>query len=657
MKRIHLAIIIIAGFFVLGIHSNVYASQKITDSGKSIKISGDISKGQSSLCFIDSNYGWAVDSSDKNENIIKTTNGGTNWKVVYKTSAKQSLIIQKIFFINQLTGWMIEQTTSNSPLDNKHANDFEILKTVDGGKSFVAQTKKTLKNGSSNLPEFNLTFFDNKNGYALIYGALFKTTDGGKRWSKINLNIKVKGFVLEHLDFVNKDTGWLCGTVLLGGTHDVLYVFRTVNGGKNFRQQLKKDYGNESASRTVGINFIDKNNGWFLTGNYGTMVGDLFQTIDGGKSFHVVSQLRCARPFPVMVLFSDKKTGWIPTAPGAGPINGGILRTIDGGKSFKYVTDDNTLLGVSEVNFPSKLNGFAICISSQSDNLDYIMKTTDGGNTWAQIYPKFSPIKDISFVSSKDGFGVGLPSNPSAILSTEDGGKTWIQKCSLLKDYGYILSVSFINKNTGYVLAALKNSFQPFLLKTLDGGDTWRKIDADLSSYEYYQLDSFKMFDDKNGVIAWLSGADGIVVLKTKNSGKTWSKSPTTQIDIGHTIFTPKVNWLFDFSYNYGLLKIRKFDNKASGEEIASIPATQFYGGQPITKDLGIIAIQQRQYPNNINKLLFTKNGGVTWISYNLDIFINDKIIFDFIDDMNGWAETGYGVLKTMDGGKSWIWQ
>lgn len=657
MKKIGLVIMIMAGFFVFGIHNNVYSSEKITNSGNVIKISGDSSIGQSSLCFIDSKNGWAVDSSDKDEKIIKTTDGGASWDIVYKTPANQSLTIQKIFYINQTTGWMIEQTTNNNSQDNKGTNNFTILKTVDGGKSFTPQTKKTLKNQSSNLPDFSLTFFDNNNGYALIYGTLFKTTDGGKNWSKINLNLNIKGFLLEHIDFVNKDTGWICGTAQTSGTHDVLYVFRTVDGGKSFRQQLKKDYKDGSVSFTVGINFIDKNNGWFLTCNYCTMMGDLFKTTDGGKSFHVVSQLRCSRPSPVMVCFSGKETGWIPTVPGAGPVNGGIMRTIDGGKSFKYVTDDNTLEGVTEVIFPSKIIGYAISISSQSDHMGYIMKTMDGGNTWAQIYPKFSPIKDISFVNTKDGFGVGLPSDPSAILSTDNGGKTWIKKYSLLRDCQYILSVSFINNKTGYVLALSKNSYQPFLFKTSDGGNTWVKTKADLSSWQYYQLDNFKMFDGQNGEITWLSGADGLVILKTVDGGNTWFKSQTIKIDAGHTYFTPNVSWLFDFSYKNSSLTISRLANKTSVAKIASIPATAFYGGQLISNDSAIIAIQQGVYPNSVNKLLFTCDEGATWTSYNLDIYINNNLIFDFIDGMNGWIETGYGLLRTADGGKTWTWE
>jgi hypothetical protein len=43
----------------------------------------------------------------------------------------------------------------------------------------------------------------------------------------------------------------------------------------------------------------------------------------------------------------------------------------------------------------------------------------------------------------------------------------------------------------------------------------------------------------------------------------------------------------------------------------------------------------------------------ITWIY----IYINEKVIFNFIDVMNGWIETDYGLLKTVDGGKSWIWE
>lgn len=581
MKRVRLAIILMMGFLLIGFHDSIFASGDIIDTGQSIKITGDPSTGQHSLCFIDENHGWAVDSGNQDERIIRTTDGGGSWKVVYKTPKGSALTIQKIFFINATAGWMIEQTTDNSPTDGKRTNAFTILKTIDGGKSFVRQTELELINQSSKWPEFDLTFLDQENGYALIYGTLFKTIDGGSSWSKINLNRK--GFVPEHMDFVSKKLGWICGTVQIAMAHDVLYVYRTVDGGGSFGQQLRKDYGTDSACATVGIDFIDQYNGWFLTSNYGTMQGDLFHTTDGGKSFYIVSQLRCGRPYPAMICFSDKETGWIPSVPGAGPINGGILRTMDSGKSFQGVTDDNTLEGVSEVEFPSKRIGYATCISVQSEHSGYIMKTTDGGNTWVQIYPRLSPVKAVSFMNDRYGFGAGLPSNPCAILSTADGGKTWGEKYSLLKDFQYVLGLSFLSKKEGYVLAIGKDSNQPFLLKTLDGGNTWMKSKADLSNWKYNQLDGFEMFDARNGVMAWLSGADGTVLFKTEDGGDTWFKSQTLETEVGHICFSSSTSWLFDYRYNYGLLTISRITGQ-SEEKIASIPATAFLGGQLISK-------------------------------------------------------------------------
>jgi photosystem II stability/assembly factor-like uncharacterized protein len=55
----------------------------------------------------------------------------------------------------------------------------------------------------------------------------------------------------QDLDFVNKDTGWICSMDGIGGG-----VFKTTNGGQNWVRQL-----NETFSPTK-LFFIDKDTGW-----------------------------------------------------------------------------------------------------------------------------------------------------------------------------------------------------------------------------------------------------------------------------------------------------------------------------------------------------------------------------------------------------------
>lgn len=73
------------------------------------------------MYFIDVNTGWFTLGDD----ITKTTNGGLNWQTQIITN---SFISHKIFFIDQITGWVVG-------LNNISQN--KVLKTTTGGITFI----------------------------------------------------------------------------------------------------------------------------------------------------------------------------------------------------------------------------------------------------------------------------------------------------------------------------------------------------------------------------------------------------------------------------------------------------------------------------------------------------------------------------------------
>ncbi|MEJ2617055.1 MAG: hypothetical protein P8Z35_19035, partial [Ignavibacteriaceae bacterium] len=76
--------------------------------------------------------------------------------------------------------------------------------TKDGGETFITNNPYTKVTDS--YPEFinRMTFTDSLTGFIADDDGIYKTTDGGKNWSRI-----VNGFSLLKIVFGDKTTGWI----------------------------------------------------------------------------------------------------------------------------------------------------------------------------------------------------------------------------------------------------------------------------------------------------------------------------------------------------------------------------------------------------------------------------------------------------------------
>ena len=61
------------------------------------------------------------------------------------------------------------------------------------------------------------------------YGMLLRTFNKGLTWDSFQVG---NSWTANGLSFINKDTGWICGTS--GGNH---YIWKTINSGVNFTVQ------------------------------------------------------------------------------------------------------------------------------------------------------------------------------------------------------------------------------------------------------------------------------------------------------------------------------------------------------------------------------------------------------------------------------------
>jgi len=154
-----------------------------------------------------------------NEKILRTTDGGKKWQVVYECRVKAEVEgltrdvdcdFQRLSFANATTGYAISRGIGDA--------GFVLAKTSDGGMTWSA----TVVAPGENAYEGDVHFMDENNGLVRTKeGKILRTSDGGATWTGIPGSMELKS----DLEFADAESGWA-----------VYYqkVTYTSNGGKRW---------------------------------------------------------------------------------------------------------------------------------------------------------------------------------------------------------------------------------------------------------------------------------------------------------------------------------------------------------------------------------------------------------------------------------------
>lgn len=243
------------------------------------------------IIFIDNKTGFVVGGSRFLEaNIITTRDAGASWhlsshpeagKGVYGVAQAPSGRVMTIGFDGKIlysddTGkiWNFVQL---SPWYSYKDITFKTDGTgiVIGGNSFnsgvlvhIDKDGNSMGYDSMSIEMNKIQMVDDQVGYISCYGAIKKTTDGGKSW--IFLDIKNDNFTGIHIR--NKTEIWVCG---IAGS-----IFHSTDAGNSWEKYRN---GNSVANGNYtlrDIYFADGQNGWAV-GEKGLVI----KTTDGGKNW------------------------------------------------------------------------------------------------------------------------------------------------------------------------------------------------------------------------------------------------------------------------------------------------------------------------------------------------------------------------------------
>ncbi len=199
---------------------------KTSDYGESWKplhiIPSLLANPSSNIFFIDEKYGFV--SSDR---IYKTTDGGDNWDLVDIPGGEQQVFPRSMYFFDTLTGVVVDYgaiyrtvnagaSWSNVLTSPSTFTDLCFTKSGKGyavgydGKFFTSNDKGVTWNSFDLGSTDDLScvyFYDNNLGFiGTADSMLYKTTNGGSSWTKINIHDPVR---MRSIIFINDFTGYL----------------------------------------------------------------------------------------------------------------------------------------------------------------------------------------------------------------------------------------------------------------------------------------------------------------------------------------------------------------------------------------------------------------------------------------------------------------
>ncbi|PWA04610.1 YCF48-related protein [Flavobacterium psychrotolerans] len=255
--------------------------------------------------------------------------------------------------------------------------------------------------------------------------------------------------------FLNENLGWA-----LNGAYAA--VFKTTDGGTTWTQQLSEKSASLPGNYYFrNIEFLNENVGFV-----GTLNGAFFKTVDGGNTWTTVTNFSTNPP-----AICGLDTVGATTVYGCGAYFSPayIIKSIDSGETWQFIDMSAYANALVEILFLDENIGY---VSGKSTTGGVVLKTTDGGNSWTEIYNtniagEYVWKLQILGSDSKVLFGSVETEAPNTgrLIQSLDAGVNWTSK--VFPDTN-VQAVGFLTEKHGWMGGHATGFYE-----TTDGGDTW----------------------------------------------------------------------------------------------------------------------------------------------------------------------------------------
>jgi photosystem II stability/assembly factor-like uncharacterized protein len=450
---------------------------------------------------------------------LRTTDGGVTWSRLLVEPGDNSLTnLTAVTFASASRGWIVGSGNVPSAVPGLPGGAL-VYRTDDGGATWTRTTAPAgvtrLESVSSSGP--NDVWVTGLGGQAL--SALYHSTDGGQSWSSVRLP---SGFTLATASFASATSGWVSGTIRQDGRTQQACILHTQDGGVTWATAAVPDLSDLGLVLDLPLAHVGDSLAWCVG-----IDGFMARTQDG------VTWQRIGAPAGWQALpprylnaieFTDTTHGWVVGQRGT------IWQT-QGGNGWQPLTAPR--LQYSDVDFVDAAGQKAFALGFDGNIQRFVVvKTTDGGATWRRVRTNQhrQVANDLFFLNAQRGWTGGNRRHRACLLFTVNGGMTWRTvdpKAAGTRLYdlkqlwfsdalhGWAAAEKIITSRHGTMRST---TLLPTLVRTSDGGRTWREV----KSRGGGRIDATHL-EFKGARLGWAAGRTG--VWRTTDGGATWRLS------------------------------------------------------------------------------------------------------------------------------------
>lgn len=591
----------------------------------------------------------SVQAAILNGQLAITDNRGKTW---HTHNLPNSASPAALDFVSATTGFLIAWTGPHG--------DPALFKTSNGGQNWTHEM--TTPTSNQTFPQIDMV--SAQDGWAILSSTLYRTIDGGRQWSPVQLGSGIPASV----DFVDPTHGWVVMHAQSFATTSLLET----SDGIHFHTILTTPNG-------IGaLSLNSATSGEVLeTAPGGTMeLGPVLKTTDSGSHW---TTLASSQALAKAHAYGDAggmafqgNTGWIGTNNGAqGFTPLGLLVTSNGGKTWHPAQPK---LGWAIQSLTMTGPGTGWIVAGQPMN-QFLAHTHNNGRTWTIAWPPASP-HTVDFVTPTRGFGMGLPNNSEAVVRTRNGGKLWtLAEPSPPRPFNtQAFSPSL---GLGAFSTFVSSGAESTLYRSTDGGARWTVqktfLGQEINALQFLGNNTWAMTVQNNLDIhthVWIS----------RDNGRHWKPLEMT-VRVGTTIDAVNAHafWVVQDPNQEGPDRpIRVVLEDARGRVLRTVlslpssgPVSDFVSAMSFlnTQD-GWVWVNKfvrsnkmikkpgarhlvRSAPTISNLLYYTTDGGLHWTQWKLPSDWGTATL-QLVTPTVGFMDMNGVVLKTTDGGGSW---
>lgn len=455
-------------------------------------------------------------SAGPGRGVYKTTDGGQTWNKVYFKDDKTSVVDM---VASPEDARIVYAATSNLVIDITRpralAPESQILKSTDEGSTWQQLPATGLpETGRGTIGLAVAPAAEGKRVYAIINSGFFRSDDGGVNWQRSTTDPRITGstfFGKTYVDPRNADIVYVMQTSM----------YRSTDGGKTFASYKGAPSGEDQHVLWIDPSdtqrmILGSDQGAIVSLDSGHTWTDWF-TQPTGQFYHVITD----NAFPYRLYAAQQDSGsvavlsrsdfgrityrdWFSTGAfesgyiAPDPANSNLIYSVGWyGSVFRLDRTTGQIATVFAPGAKYRYTWETPLVFSKTDpktmylGMQYVMKTSDGAQTWQEISPDLTsksaaapPANDQGVIqaitpSAAAAGEIWVGTSTGLVQLTRDNGASWNNVTPPDLPPGMevrVIEASPIDAQTAYVIAAAFGGSRPNIFRTRDAGKTWQKI-------------------------------------------------------------------------------------------------------------------------------------------------------------------------------------